>query len=388
MDPLCHTLVGAALGEAGLKRSTPLAMPALVIGANLPDVDVAAHAWGRLAALEFRRGWTHGILALAVLPLVLVGLLLLWDRLVRRRQRSPEGAADPRALMLLAYAAVLTHPFLDYLNTYGMRWLMPFRDEWYYGDALFIIDPWIWGALGIGVYLTRRLSRHKAAQIAARPTRIALGLVVGYILLMGVSAVSSRRLVGGFLAEGPQVSVNRLMVAPIPGNPLSRDVLLSSNGQYHRARFRWLPRPRMERQVEQARWWVGSPATTVSTGESHPAAVAAAGTREGRTFLHWSRFPYFRIQEIDGGYRVRIVDARYEADWASLVLDVPGALRAPGARPNCRSSSFSPPPPLGSHSTARHFDGCAGARHRARPPRRRLRGERMAREAPCCQQRS
>ncbi len=75
-------MVGAALGEAGLKRSTPLAMPALVIGANLPDVDVAAHAWGGLAALEFRRGWTHGILALAVLPLVLVGLLLLWDRLV------------------------------------------------------------------------------------------------------------------------------------------------------------------------------------------------------------------------------------------------------------------------------------------------------------------
>ncbi len=84
----------------------------------------------------------------------------------------------------------------------------------------------------------------------------------------------------------------------------------------------------MERQVEQARWWVGSPATTVSTGESHPAAVAAAATREGRAFLHWSRFPYFRIQEIDGGYRVRIVDARYEADWASLVLDVPGALAA------------------------------------------------------------
>ena len=74
MDPICHTLVGAALAEAGLKHRTRYATATLLIGANLPDVDVLSYAFGGgLTALAFRRGWTHGVLALAVLPVVLAG---------------------------------------------------------------------------------------------------------------------------------------------------------------------------------------------------------------------------------------------------------------------------------------------------------------------------
>ena len=36
MDNLAHTLAGAALGEAGLKKKTGLAMATLMIAANLP----------------------------------------------------------------------------------------------------------------------------------------------------------------------------------------------------------------------------------------------------------------------------------------------------------------------------------------------------------------
>ncbi len=39
MDNITHSLVGALIGQAGLKKKTGLAMPALVIGANLPDVE-------------------------------------------------------------------------------------------------------------------------------------------------------------------------------------------------------------------------------------------------------------------------------------------------------------------------------------------------------------
>ncbi|HCH94158.1 MAG TPA: metal-dependent hydrolase, partial [Erythrobacter sp.] len=45
MDNLTHSLVGALIGQAGLKRKTGLAMPALIIGANLPDVDAACFFW-------------------------------------------------------------------------------------------------------------------------------------------------------------------------------------------------------------------------------------------------------------------------------------------------------------------------------------------------------
>ena len=71
MDNLCHTLVGAALGEAGLKRRTPLAMATLLVGANLPDVDAVTYVYADSpTSFAFRRGWTHGVLAMAVLPIL------------------------------------------------------------------------------------------------------------------------------------------------------------------------------------------------------------------------------------------------------------------------------------------------------------------------------
>ena len=76
MDNLTHSLVGALIGQTGLKRKTGLAMPALIIGANLPDVDAACFFWLEgTEHLAFRRGITHGPPALVLLPLVLAGLL-------------------------------------------------------------------------------------------------------------------------------------------------------------------------------------------------------------------------------------------------------------------------------------------------------------------------
>ena len=46
VDNVCHSLLGAALGRAGLARRTPLGMTTLVVANNLPDVDVAVFASG------------------------------------------------------------------------------------------------------------------------------------------------------------------------------------------------------------------------------------------------------------------------------------------------------------------------------------------------------
>ncbi|HEX6177712.1 MAG TPA: metal-dependent hydrolase, partial [Thermoanaerobaculia bacterium] len=119
MDPLTHTLVGANLASTRLGRTTSLATAALVAGANLPDVDSILYFTGHSdLALGFRRGWTHGILALVVLPLVQTALLIAYAR-------WRKIAISPRWLLVLSFVAILTHPFLDWLNNYGMRWLMP-----------------------------------------------------------------------------------------------------------------------------------------------------------------------------------------------------------------------------------------------------------------------
>ena len=67
MDPLAHTLLGAALARTKLGRERPLAMPVLVLAANAPDIDVIAYFWSSDTALAFRRGPTHGPIGLAVL---------------------------------------------------------------------------------------------------------------------------------------------------------------------------------------------------------------------------------------------------------------------------------------------------------------------------------
>lgn len=299
MDNLCHSLVGAALSRAGLNRRTALATSTLVIGANLPDVDVLAYFWGSDTALGFRRGWTHGVLALALWPFILTGLMMAWDRLVRRKRRPGAEPARPRELLLLSTVSILSHPFLDWLNNYGMRWLMPFQDVWYYGDTLFIIDFWIWLALGIGFWLSRRRAKRGAAH-PERPARVALAAVSVYILLLGVSTLASRRVARESLADAGQTP-ERLMAGPLPLNPLRRQVVADVGDGYALGTVDWLKQPA---------YAPGDPAA-VARNASHPAIARAAATREGAIFLHWARFPFFRVEETEDTWIVRMTDARY-----------------------------------------------------------------------------
>ena len=90
MDNVCHTLVGAALGEAGLKRGSRFGAAALMISANIPDVDVLVFATDT-SPVSFRRGWTHGVVAQIALPVLLTVAFWLLDRWRPRRQ----GEAQP-----------------------------------------------------------------------------------------------------------------------------------------------------------------------------------------------------------------------------------------------------------------------------------------------------
>src|SRR5918999_6196251 len=101
MDNLCHTLVGAGLGEAGLKHRVPHGNLVLMIAANLPDLDVLAFFTGT-PAVALRRGWTHGVLAQVLLPLLMTGAMLAVERLRNRGTASARPRAAP--LLLLCYA--------------------------------------------------------------------------------------------------------------------------------------------------------------------------------------------------------------------------------------------------------------------------------------------
>jgi len=309
MDPVAHTLVGAALARAGLDRRTPLALPTLLIGANLPDVDVAAYWWGETFALSFRRGWTHGVLALVVLPVVLTGLMVAWDRWVRRARAPAAVAASPGGLLVLSAVAVVSHPLLDLMNVYGIRLLMPFSDRWFYGDVLFIVDPWLWLALGAGVLLAGRRAR-------PMPARIALAAVAAYVGVMAVSTVVARDFVQRVApAGGP--GIQRIMVAPVAMNPFRRWVVLDEGREYRVGEFDWLRAPPIRYDDLIA----------IRTGADDPRAASVRAAPEAGRFLSWARFPFFLITERETGVEVEIIDARYaveaEAPFGALSVTLP-----------------------------------------------------------------
>jgi len=311
MDNLCHTLVGAALAQTGLRHRSALAVPTLLIGANIPDVDVLSIVVGA-DSLGFRRGITHGVLALALWPFMLTALMIGWDRLVRRRGgRTPPEDVRPRALLVLAAISILTHPLLDWMNTYGMRWLMPFSGEWFYTDVLFIIDPWIWLALGLALVITGRRRSER------RPARLALAFVSVYIAAMAGLTIVGRAEVRRVLAASGLDPGSRVLLAPVPVNPLRREVLVDAGDRYLFGTLVWSPEPR-----------ISLDGGAMSTHADLPEARAAASTPEGSAFLRWARFPYYRVDRDGGADVVFIGDARYNRmagrTWAAVTVRLPG----------------------------------------------------------------
>ena len=340
MDPLTHTLVGASLAATRLGERTRLATPALVIGSNLPDIDVFSYFRGGDFALGFRRGWTHGVLALVVLPAILAGLLMLWDRWRRSGRGSPP--LSPRWLLALSYLACWTHPFLDWLNNYGMRWLMPFRDTWFYGDSVFIMDPWLWLILGLGWVIGRRPSTRSSVAAA-----VMAGLVVwlvgsralDYLPVVGsvfallllayfwrpqIHWLSAHRvataglLLGGFyigalislhahtvsrtheeLQHQGVTTYQELMAGPAPANPLSWDILVETDGVYRWGRFDWRHDSLVMSQAEL-------PAAKLS-----PYWDDITGSGQSPGFLRWVRFPWLEMESTANGRLIFLMDARY-----------------------------------------------------------------------------
>lgn len=357
MDPLAHTAVGACLAELGLKRKSALATATLVVGANLPDVDAFAGLWGKEASMLFRRGWTHGVLALVVLPLLLAGLVLLYDQRVRRRRDPSLPSARPGVIVALSYLGVLTHPFLDWLNTYGIRLLMPFDGTWFYGDALFIVDPVLWFTMGAVLVLAHgqrapglaawalllaamsalvtlsdrpptvtkvlwclALGALVVVRLALRPrarleTWARVGFAAGTLYVAGMILAS--RVAGeqarAFAASFGQPILGQ-MVAPAPGDPLRRTVLLELEHEYQVYELDWLedggPRPLRPPIAKR---------TDEGAGERFAAIVEAArGTPSARARVIRSRFPIYAVTTRADCWRVGLGDARRAARGGAL----------------------------------------------------------------------
>ncbi|GGF80223.1 metal-dependent hydrolase [Alteromonas lipolytica] len=347
MDPFTHTFAGGLLASGGLRKVTPLAAAALLIGANIPDVDIVVSLMGEQASVAHRRGWTHGVLAWVVLPLILSAGLMLFANI--RARIKPATTIEPSfwPLLGLSLLAVLSHPLLDWLNNYGVRLLMPFDNRWFYGDTLFVLDPWVWLLLGGGYCYATSARRWQQLMWAvfwvvssavvclnnfsttativvwfiglsslltlrifvpgitpSSVARLALILGVGYIIINDiVSRFAAARVADEMAARGLG-DVADIMVAPVPANPFAGNVVVEFEDHYRLGAWHWLNNPHLSLKDE---------ALTASMQDVR--VQAAAKALAARRFLMWSRYPYATVTSgAEGGFQVQFDDARYAGE--------------------------------------------------------------------------
>ncbi|MGB7924681.1 MAG: metal-dependent hydrolase [Pyrinomonadaceae bacterium] len=162
MDNLTHSLVGLAAAKAGLERVSPGATALCVLAANAPDADILALVGGKWAYLHHHRGITHSIAGTLTLALLLPSLFYLGDLIVARiRRRAPRVKFG--GLLLASLVVSATHPLMDWTNNYGVRPLLPWSSQWFYGDLVFIVDPWIWLTVGGAAFLLTSQGRWRVA---------------------------------------------------------------------------------------------------------------------------------------------------------------------------------------------------------------------------------
>ncbi|WP_395007859.1 metal-dependent hydrolase [Undibacterium sp.] len=280
MDNLTHSLVGALVGQMGLKRKTGLAMPTLVIAANLPDIDAVATLLGGHQHLALRRGLTHGPIAMLLLPLLLCACMLWFDAWQTRRGKRPDSRLpiDKTWLLGLAYIGCLSHPLLDWLNSYGVRFLEPFSSLWFYGDSIFIIDVWIWGAVILGVYFSYRRERRNAMNWSM-PAIVSAALIGTYILVNGYISTRAEQLTVLAVESRFGLTPSLVVANPVPVQFWKREMLWRDDTNFGKAIYS-VPN---EVKVDENKGFHKMKKVDVS--------ALTHNDLNARAFLFWSRMP-------------------------------------------------------------------------------------------------
>ncbi|WP_255351680.1 metal-dependent hydrolase [Novosphingobium sp. ST904] len=287
---MTHSLVGWALAETGLMRRSRKGLAACVLAANMPDIDVF-FGWSPWAPLAMHRGFTHGLVGgVLLMPPLLAALLWLFDRW--QAKRGKVFARGPRMhfgwLVTLCYLGALTHPLLDLQNVYAVQLFSPMSGAWFHTDGLFIIDPWVWIVLGLGIWRRRRSG-------SAVPAIAALLVVLAYIAAnIGIARLAY---------EAPGVRADRIFAGPEPLAFWRREVIWREGGMIGKGRYDLLRKADALISREPLR----------PDNMADPLVRrAAAANLEVARFLAWSNLPMAGIERRGCTARVTFRDARFE----------------------------------------------------------------------------
>jgi inner membrane protein len=264
---------------------------------------------------------------------------------------------------------------MDWTNNYGIRFLLPWTEKWFYGDLVFIVDPLLWFALGGASFLLASRARAQlifwcalwailtlalfllpqqreviphvvlfravwvislAGFFVARRARwgqrfgprlalLALAVVAGYWIALAVAHQRAVGAAGRFaeaLAGSRNEKVIQLAAMPMLADPFHWQCISETDRATYRYKVSLLGSPLASSEFERFE-------------KPNPREVAAieSASRDDRAkiFLDFARFPAMRVKDLDciSQTVVQFADLRYTepggAQRGTFSLDVPVA---------------------------------------------------------------
>jgi inner membrane protein len=286
LDNLTHSLVGLTAAKAGLERLSPGATVLCVLAANSPDSDIVVLLFGdRWDLLQHHRGITHSLVGTAflalLLPLIFYGIDRGWARVRHQPPRT-----NFRGLLIASFIVSATHPLLDWTNNYGIRFFLPWNPRWSYGDLVFIVDPFLWLILVVGLLLIWRTRNRWRSKIAFA----SFALVLVYC---GALGFAHARAIARGTEEAERIvapageTISRLAAMPTLANPLRWDFVFETDKATYRfavALNGQTPAGRMARYPKSA-------------GSLAAALQGVSSEKPARVFLGFARFPVARLAD-------------------------------------------------------------------------------------------
>ncbi|MGI8959470.1 MAG: metal-dependent hydrolase [Bryobacteraceae bacterium] len=301
MDNLTHSLTGFALARSGLDRYCPHATLLMILAANAPDLDIVALQGGSLRYLEWHRGYSHSIACLpliALLPVLVVAAIF--------RQKLPWWRA-----WILCCAAVGSHLLIDWTNSYGVRFMLPFSSAWFHLDLNSLYDGWILAVLLFAAFWPL-LARLVSSEIGerARPGRgTALFALAFFVLFDLTRAVLHQRAIAQLdsrlYEDAPPL---RTAALPEPFTPFRWTGVVETADTYRLYTVNMLG----DRNAQASQTFYKPP--------PRQSIENAKRTEPFRYFLYFARFPVWSEAPtfVDGnqGTRLDLTDLRFGTPWA------------------------------------------------------------------------